>query len=84
MKSDSLDSTKIVIKRFFTENLLSCKEVSKDMSAFYDGELDLNRYCSIEKHIKSCAKCRLEYNNLMKTSMMIKSAYLGQENFLDK
>jgi DNA-binding FrmR family transcriptional regulator len=69
-----------VLKNVFNEHALTCKDVLKNISAFYDGELDFKNYYLIEKHIKSCAKCRLKYNDLMKTSMLIKSAYLSGNN----
>jgi hypothetical protein len=41
---------------------MSCKEVSKRLSEFFDGVLDAHMSAHVSQHLKRCEKCRKELN----------------------
>jgi predicted anti-sigma-YlaC factor YlaD len=73
------DIASIVVNRIFNENKLTCEEVLEEVSAYYDGELTLKLHYLVDEHLRNCKKCRLEYENLVKVSKLIKSAYISKK-----
>lgn len=56
-------------------NVISCDDVVKDISAYYDGELPINRYYRIKEHIENCKYCQVELENINKLRIIIKSSF---------
>lgn len=53
---------------------LVCDEIDEKLSAYFDGELDITDYCSVEEHLKSCVQCNNKYNELDYLRNLIQSS----------
>jgi len=73
--SPQSDIASDVINRIYNEKKLTCNEVLEEVSAYYDGELNLKLHYLVDNHLKNCKGCRSEYDNLVKISKLLKSAY---------
>ncbi|OGI21113.1 MAG: hypothetical protein A2287_10660 [Candidatus Melainabacteria bacterium RIFOXYA12_FULL_32_12] len=70
-KESNLAST--VVDRICNIKTIACNEVLDELSAYFDGELDLKLHYLVEEHVNSCASCKTELNKIEKLSSYIKS-----------
>ena len=40
--------------------ILACEQVREDLTAYYDGELSIDRQVQVQSHLQECIACRLE------------------------
>ena len=60
-----------VLNRLKIEDSVSCNEVLDELSAYYDGELNLKLHYLIKDHLTVCNNCRRDYDNLKFTQSLI-------------
>lgn len=56
-------------------DFLTCNEVKELLSPYFDNELSKNECIKVEKHLKRCAECRQEFENIKKLSCSIKNSF---------
>lgn len=60
-------------------NDINCDYVQKNLSAYYDKELDENELLNIQTHLRACITCRREYSNIAKMSYRFMMSFNGTE-----
>lgn len=68
-----------VINRMYGINTITCNEVLDEISAYFDGELDVKLHYLVEDHLNSCMGCKAEFKKIEKLSSSIKSTFKQQE-----
>lgn len=66
------DLSNSVLTRFQEQQNLSCKEVSEELSAYFDAELPPANYYSIEYHLDNCSQCQQKFQQLQYLRNLIK------------
>lgn len=54
---------------------IKCDDVCKNLSAYYDKELDDNLYNQIQEHLRACITCRREFSNMAKMSYQMMKTF---------
>jgi anti-sigma factor RsiW len=67
-----------VVNRINNHKNLTCNEVLEELSAYFDGEVNLKLHYLIKEHIESCPECNRELTNLKNLSKRVK-AVLNEE-----
>lgn len=66
------DFTSSIIERLNTPQEKTCENISEELSAFFDGELDTVNYYAIEEHLTTCKSCKDKYQQLEYLRKLIK------------
>ena len=51
---------------------MSCQRITRMLSAYQDSELDPGRRQEVERHLRGCAACRSEWNELLELEQRLR------------
>ncbi|EKE03757.1 MAG: hypothetical protein ACD_20C00156G0002 [uncultured bacterium] len=64
-----------IVDRVYTKKAITCSEVLDELSAYFDGELNLKLHYLIDDHLNTCSSCKSEFSKIEKLSTHIKSSF---------